>query len=196
MAQNKRRKAVRRRRAFVAVLLCFAVATALFACKGVSLVGEMLYPKKYDAAVKHWADEYQLDPLLLDAFICTESGFDPKAESNVGARGLMQITEETFEWIRSKIAAQESLTFDDLYDPDVNIRFGAYYVSQCLARYNGDISTAAAAYHSGWGTVDRLLTSSAYSSDGKTLQVFPYDQMRNYVAKIQRHYETYRELYP
>ena len=69
----------------------------------------------------------------------------------------MQITEVTFDWIKMKIAPTESLTFDDLYDPETNIRFGSYFVSYCLDRYSGHLATAAAAYHSGVGTVDGLI---------------------------------------
>ena len=107
----------------------------------------------------------------------------------------MQITEVTFDWIKSKIAPGEDLTFDDLYDPAVNIRFGVYYISACLERYHGDVSTAAAAYHSGWGTVDGLLESSDYSADGEVLHTFPYQQMGLYVTKINRAYERYQALY-
>lgn len=195
MAKRKRTKIVFRR---VCLLLCLLIAlpAAVFGgCKAFRAGEEYLYPRKYSIAVQYWANEYDLDPLLVYAFIRTESGFDPQAESNVGARGLMQITDETFQWIKSKIAADEDLSFDDLYSADVNIRFGAYYVAQCLARYNGDVATAAAAYHSGWGTVDRLVSNEDYSNDGKTLNVFPYTQMQNYVIKIQRHYEKYQELY-
>ena len=60
----------------------------------------------------------------------------------------MQITEITFDWIKTKIAPDEPLTFDDLYDPEVNIRFGSYFISYCLQRYDDDLATAAAAYHS------------------------------------------------
>jgi soluble lytic murein transglycosylase len=153
------------------------------------------YPCKYTEAVEQWAEEYDLDPLLIYTFIRTESGFSATAESSVGARGLMQITEETFIWLKSKIAPDEGITFDDLYDASTNIRFGAYYIKCCLARYNEDVSTAAAAYHSGCGTVNALLTKSAYTDDGKTLSVFPYAQMNNYVWKITRTYQRYQELY-
>lgn len=193
--RNKRQTTVCRRAFLLLAGLCALAALCFGSCKAYRLAEEFLYPQKYDSAVEYWAEEYGLDPLLLYAFIRTESGFDPQAESNVGARGLMQITEETFLWIKSKIAAEEDLTFDDLYSPDVNVRFGAYYVAQCLARYEGDVATAAAAYHSGWGTVDRLLINTAYSSSGRTLDVFPYTQMQNYVIKIDRHYQTYQKLY-
>ena len=110
------------------------------------------------------------------------------------ARGLMQITEITFDWIKSRIAPSETLTFDDLYDPEVNIRFGSYYVAYCLLEY-GDLATAAAAYHSGLGTVGELLANPDYSSDGRTLDEFPYPQMRRYVHKITTSYARYCEIY-
>ena len=155
----------------------------------------LLYPRKYEALVDQWAETYGLDPLLVDAFIRTESGFDPQATSSVDARGLMQMTEETFLWMRSKIAPEEPLTFADLYDPDTAIRFGCYYLHLCMVRYKGDVSTAAAAYHSGWGTVDQLLQIEEHSADGETLQGFPYNQMHHYVNKITACYQTYQRLY-
>ncbi len=153
------------------------------------------YPQKYSESVEKWAAEYQIDPNILYAVIRTESSFDPQAESNVGARGLMQMTEETFQWIKSKIAAQEPLEFDSLYDPDTSIRFGAYFMDLCMERYSGDLSTAAAAYHSGWGTVDGLLEDPAYTTDGVTLTEYPYPQMNRYVYKINRSYQKYVSLY-
>ena len=158
-------------------------------------VEQQFYPRKYQAFVEQWAQVYQLDPLLVYAFIRTESGFDPQATSSVDARGLMQMTEETFLWMRSKIAPEEPLTFADLYSPDTAIRFGCYYLHLCMVRYKGDVSTAAAAYHSGWGTVDQLLQMEEHSADGETLQGFPYNQMHHYVNKITACYQTYQRLY-
>ena len=59
-----------------------------------------LYPCKYSALVEQYAAEYDLDPLLVYSFVRTESGFDPDATSSVEARGLMQMTEETFLWLQ------------------------------------------------------------------------------------------------
>lgn len=145
--------------------------------------------------MERWAGEYEVDPLLIHAVIRTESSFQPDAESGAGARGLMQMTEDTFDWVKSKIAPGEDLTFDDLFTPDTSIRFGTYFLDGCLKRYGGDVSTAAAAYHSGWGTVDGLLEDGAYSEDGVTLSSFPYRQMGHYVKKINDAYEKYRALY-
>lgn len=172
----------------------FAAGVLIFSSQG-EKIRHWEYPQEYSEYVSYYADKYDTDPLLLYAFIQTESNFDAKAESKVGARGLMQITEVTFDWIKSKIAPTENLTFDDLYDPETNIRFGSYFVSYCLLRYQDDIPTAAAAYHSGWGTVDELLADTDYSADGKTLQSFPYTQMRLYVHKITTSYENYQALY-
>ena len=132
---------------------------------------------------------------MVFAIIRTESGFDAGAQSNVGARGLMQITEETFAWIKQKIAPEEEITFDDLYQPQVNIRFGTYYLSRCLSRYGGDLATASAAYHSGWGTVDSLLSDPANAASEDTLAQFPYPQMALYVQKVDAAYQKYQTLY-
>ena len=196
--QNAQRRAKQRRarRCCRLLALCLAVLLAVLAVPKRWQAGpQLLYPRKYQQQVDHWAEAYQLDPLLVDAFIRTESGFDPVATSSVDARGLMQMTEETFLWLRSKIAADEDLTFADLYDPDTSIRFGCYYLHLCLERYNGDVATAAAAYHSGWGTVDNLLRMEEHSADGQTLQGFPYSQMNHYVNKITSCYGAYQRIY-
>lgn len=175
------------------ILLFFVVGATVF--KVSQKMISLTYSQQYSEIVAQWAEEYEVDPLLIYSFIRTESGFQEDAQSNVDARGLMQITSDTFDWIKSKIASDEDITFDDLYDPEVNIRFGTYYVSRCLTRYENDIATAAAAYHSGWGTVDALLEQEEYSADGLILDEFPYTQMKNYVFKITECYQKYNELY-
>lgn len=180
--------------AVLVLLLLALAATLLFTCFR-ERIDHWEYPMKYQEYVTYYADKYSIDPLMLYSFIRTESNFNPKAESNAGARGLMQITEVTFDWIKSKIAPTEDLTFDSLYDPETNIRFGCYFVSYCLLRYQDDLATAAAAYHSGWGTVDELLAQPEYSADGKTLDHYPYPQMRQYVKKITESYQRYQEIY-
>ena len=182
-------------RTLLAVLVVLALAATLLFTVFRRQVDTMEYPCRYNEYVEYYAGKYNIDPLILYSFIRTESNFNPNAQSNVGARGLMQITEETFDWIKLKIAPSEDLTFDDLYDPETNIRFGTYFVSYCLLRYHDDLATAAAAYHSGWGTVDNLLAQAEYSSDGETLDHYPYPQMRLYVRKITNSYQRYQDIY-
>ena len=88
------------------LLLCLPTA--------VRQVELQLYPRRFSAQVETYAAEYDLDPLLIYTFIRTESSFKPDAVSSVGARGLMQMTSDTFEWIKSKLAPDEPLTFDAL----------------------------------------------------------------------------------
>lgn len=177
------------------VLVCIAAVLLTVLPPLAREADRLLYPRKYSQQVEQWAAEYELDPLLVYAFIRTESGFDPAATSSVEARGLMQMTEETFIWLRSKIAPDEGLLFANLYDPETSIRFGCYYLHLCMERYNGDVATAAAAYHSGWGTVDALLQMEEHSADGETLQGFPYSQMNHYVKKITSCYARYQRIY-
>ena len=124
------------------VLLALLLAAITLLNRGSDTVMNTAYPRKYDEYVTYYAGKYQIDPYILYSIIRTESNFNPQAESNVGARGLMQITEITFDWIKTKIAPDEPLTFDDLYDPEVNIRFGSYFISYCLQRYDDDLATA------------------------------------------------------
>lgn len=195
-AACRRAQQRRRKRRLRLLILCLLALVLLVAAPHLWHRAErLLYPRKYERLVDQWAQTYNLDPLLVDAFIRTESGFDSAATSSVDARGLMQMTEETFLWMRSKIAPEEPLTFADLYSPDTAIRFGCYYLHLCMVRYKGDVSTAAAAYHSGWGTVDQLLQMEEHSADGETLQGFPYNQMHHYVNKITACYQTYQRLY-
>ena len=87
----RRRKKMRSRRLFLlgmALILLLVLVPNLW-----GRAERLLYPRKYEALVDQWAETYGLDPLLVDAFIRTESGFDPQATSTVDARGLMQMTE-------------------------------------------------------------------------------------------------------
>lgn len=191
----KRKKKRRTRLLLMLILMLFtALGIGVFSI-GLRCLDKRLYPQKYKELVEQYSAENQIDSLLIFSVIRTESGFDPAAVSNVDARGLMQITDETFQWIKSKIAPSEEITFEDLYDPETNIRFGSYYFTRCMTRYHGDVKTAAAAYHSGWGTVDKLLANPEYSQDGQTLHTFPYKQMALYVQKIDRAYTRYQEIY-
>ena len=126
-------KAKKRKRSILAPILALLLVLALAGTLLFSAFRDKIehweYPQRFTEYVEYYAGKYGIDPMILYAFIRTESNFDPNADSDAGARGLMQITEVTFDWIKMKIAPKESLTFDDLYDPETNIRFGSYFVS-------------------------------------------------------------------
>lgn len=192
MTQKKYSRRVPGGLAAAAVVL---LAACLLLSDAAGALQRRLYPLRYRAAVESAAAEFGLDPLLVYAFIRTESGFDARAQSAAGARGLMQITQETYEWIHLRLGEPGAPDFDEMFDPAVNIRYGCYYVAASLGRYGSDVATAAAAYHSGWGTVDSLLLRGEYASGTATLQGFPYARMRRYVQKIRASYERYKSLY-
>lgn len=181
----------------VALVLCVAATVIIGAVLFSKLAGyieKKSYPLKYSEYVTQYAEQYGVDEYLIYAVIRTESGFNPEAVSNVEARGLMQITEEAFAWIKLMLEPYAETGFDEMFDAQTNIKYGAYYISRCIERY-GSTETAIAAYHSGWGTVDSLLENGDYTSDGTSLHTFPYKQMDNYVYKVMQSYEKYKDIY-
>lgn len=149
------------------------------------------YPRKYSQYVTDYSNEYETDEDLVYAIIRTESGFNPNAVSNVGARGLMQLTKETFDWVKSKVSDKTS-TFDDMFTPELNIKYGTYLISYLLKEF-GNVEAAAAAYHAGRGAVGNWLNNENYSSDGKTLDKIPISDTDHYVDKIAKCYSIYKK---
>ncbi len=149
-----------------------------------------IYPIKYEEYVTKYSNEYSVPEPLIYAVIKTESNFDENAESRVGAKGLMQLMPDTFDWIDSKIGeGQEQIT-----DPETNIKYGTYLLSW-LYDYFGDWDTAIAAYNAGHGRVGNWLEDSRYSQDGKTLNEIPLSETKNYVNKVNKTKKQYEEIY-
>jgi len=100
---------------------------------------------KYDSLIDHYADVYNVDPVLVRAVIQVESDFNPRCLSKKGARGLMQLIPETAHRYGVK----------DIFDPEDNIRGGVHYLADLLGMFNSDIQRALAAYNAGEGAVTR-----------------------------------------
>lgn len=152
------------------------------------------HPQKFSQLVENYADENGLDKDFVYAVIKTESGFNPEAESGVGARGLMQIMEETFDWIKYRLDDGDEITFDSMYEPEQNIRYGTYLLGYLNGVF-GNRECTAAAYHAGVNAVLGWLEDTTYSSDGSTLDAFPSSITEHYVNKIEKAYQTYKTLY-
>jgi len=148
------------------------------------------YPLRYSQYVRVHARENGLDPALLAAVIYQESKFDTDAKSSSGAIGLMQLTPATAHGIAVRTGGTDFHT-SDLYDPELNIRYGAWYLADLYRKY-GNESLVLAAYNAGQGNVDR------WRAHGEPIQ-FP--ETKAYVSRVeqlQRVYESawHSSLYP
>jgi peptidoglycan lytic transglycosylase len=142
------------------------------------------YPLGYASIIRGHAANYHLDPALLAAVIEEESKFDANARSSAGAVGLMQLTPQTAEGI-AQYTGGSKFVLSDLTNPEINIRYGAWYLRHLLDRYK-DERTALAAYNAGQENVDRWLAA------GEAIQ-FP--ETRAYVDRVERLKGIYRRAY-
>ena len=175
------------------VLAAVAVCAALFGPQLAEAGLRFLYPQKHAALVEEEAAEFGLDAELVYAVIKTESGFDAGAVSHAGAMGLMQLTQETFDWISSLYPPEDGA--GDVFDPAANVHCGCALLRLLLDQY-GSLDVALAAYNAGMGNVSQWLESGQYSHDGETLHTIPYPETDAYVRKVRRAYEIYTRLYP
>ncbi|WP_297711891.1 lytic transglycosylase domain-containing protein [Clostridium sp.] len=160
---------------------------------GKYIIKKYLYPYKYEEIVNKYSYEYNLDPFLVLAVIKTESNFNIDVESSKGAKGLMQIMDSTGEWIASKLEIDD-FNANMLYDPEINIEFGCWYLNNLLEEF-GDLSLALAAYNGGSGNVTKWLNNPEYSSDGENLTYIPFKETKKYVDKVSTRYNVYKFLY-
>lgn len=142
------------------------------------------YPLEYDHIIRGHAENHDLDPALLAAVIYAESRFDPNVRSEAGAVGLMQLLPETARGIALRTGGARFVVAD-LRDPEINVRYGSWYLDHLLDRYS-DTELALAAYHAGQGNVDR------WRRDGLGI-AFP--ETRAYVDEVERFRRAYAKAY-
>lgn len=138
------------------------------------------------------ANTYGVSPAMVLAVIRTESDFYQDAHSSAGAVGLMQLLPQTFVYLREE-KLKENLTDNDLWKPQVNIRYGTYYLSYLFSRF-GNWRVALAAYNAGEGRVEEWLSDSTLS-DGENLLDIPYPETARYVTVTLDAYCDYLEKY-
>jgi soluble lytic murein transglycosylase len=146
---------------------------------------KLRYPLEYEAIVRGHAENYDLDAALIAAVINRESGFDPNAVSDSGAIGLMQLLPETGKAIALNTGGAK-FRVSDLYDPEINVRYGSFYLSRLLRKYDGDVELALAAYHAGQGNVDEWIANG---------EGIGFPETRAYVADVLELQERYRKAY-
>jgi peptidoglycan lytic transglycosylase len=142
------------------------------------------YPLRYEQIVRGHAKNYDLDPALLAAVIYQESKFRADAKSSSGAIGLMQLRPETAEGIAIRTGGAR-FRVSDLYNPEINVRYGSWYLRHLLDKY-GDEKDALAAYNAGQRNVDE------WRAEGKGIQ-FP--ETRAYVDRVEHLKHVYARAY-
>ena len=169
----------------VAVLaLAVAVGFAYFWNHQPTWFERVRYPLRYEQIVRGHARNYDLDPALVAAVIYQESKFRADAKSSSGAIGLMQLTPQTAEGIAIRTGGTR-FRLSDLYNPEINVRYGSWYLRHLLDKY-GDEKDALAAYNAGQQNVDE------WRAEGKGIQ-FP--ETRAYVKRVEHLKHVYARAY-
>jgi soluble lytic murein transglycosylase len=130
------------------------------------------------------ARRHELDPALLAAVIYQESKFRSDAKSSSGAIGLMQLTPETARGIAIRTHGDTFHT-QDLYDPEINIRYGSWYLDNLFKKY-GSERLVLAAYNAGQGNVDR------WRAKGEPIQ---FAETKAYVKRVEDLKRIYRNAW-
>lgn len=145
---------------------------------------------KYRSLIEKYAGQNNLEPAFVAAVMMSESSFRADAESSVGARGLMQLMPETAQWIAGKLDEEDSYSFEKMYDPETNIRYGTWYLGYLANTFNGDPVLVASSYHAGQGYVKNLVSSGTTA-----LSDFGDGPTKDYAGKVTKAYGVYERLY-
>ncbi len=142
------------------------------------------YPLEHAAIVRGHARNYELDSALLAAVIYEESRFRRRARSSSGAIGLMQLMPATAKGIALRTGGTR-FRVADLYDAEINVRYGSWYLRHLVDRY-GDVPTALAAYNAGQSTVDEWRRSR---------RGIAFAETRAYVSSVLSTRDVYARAY-
>lgn len=153
------------------------------------------YPLEHAEAIREQSRQTGVPASLIAGIIRQESAFDERATSPVGARGLMQVMPLTAQELTRKVGIPYRP--ESLYDPEVNVRLGAFYFGELLRRFDGNVELALAGYNGGPNRMNRLWNESGPEPRmDDFLETLDIDESRNYVKRILILADSYRQLYP
>ena len=168
----------------VALVVVAAGAFLYLRAAGPPWYERVRYPLRYPQIVRGHARNYGLDPAFLAAVIYAESKFRADAHSGSGAVGLMQLTPSTAKGIAIRTGGT-AFQVSDLTDPEINVRYGAWYLRHLFEKYD-DERLVLAAYNAGQGNVDAWLRRGGRIRFAET---------RAYVDRVEQLKRVYREAY-
>jgi soluble lytic murein transglycosylase-like protein len=150
----------------------------------------MYYPMKYRDEIDKYSKENGLDPFLIMGLIHQESYYDPKARSNVGALGLMQLMPSTGKELAGRLGTSFNLT-----DAKTNIHLGTAHFKMLVNLFGGNTELAIASYNAGQGRVAQWRRTLPHSMD-EFLEAIPFRETRTYVKHVVMLASAYRRMYP
>lgn len=177
---------------FVCLLLAAALVALLWGEHIANSSLKMLYPRAYSELVEQNAADFSLDENLIYAVIRAESKFDANAQSSAQAKGLMQLTQETFDWILTKYPAETQVP--DIWNPADNIHAGCAMLRLLIDQF-GSVDVALTAYNAGMGNVSKWLENREYSNDNTNLHTIPFAETKAYVEQVLANMKIYQKLY-
>lgn len=141
------------------------------------------FPVQHLSAVQTHAKTQQLNPALVFALMRQESMLDEKAQSPVGARGLMQLMPKTAQDIAGQLN-EPWQTAAQLFNPELNIKYGSFYYKQLLRSFGGNLALATAAYNAGPSRVAQWLPSASTMPSDSWIETIPFKETRQYVFSV------------
>jgi len=178
----------------ISTILIIAVVLGSILCISYSYI-KYSYRKEYAEYVEKYAQEENLDELLVYSIIKAESGFDKDATSNSEAKGLMQLMKKTAE----EVAVNNEIDVDtvDLYDPETNIKLGTKYFKTLLSRFDNNIELALVAYNAGIGNTEKWINDDVITIENNEADIskIPFKETKHYVVKTMNYYTIYQKIY-
>ncbi len=142
---------------------------------------------KFYPIIEYYSTEFNVDPLLVTSIMKVESDFNPNAKSKKGAIGLMQLMPQTAKEVAIKHLNLENYNEKELYNPDLNIALGVYYVKILSDMFNNNTNLVLASYNAGLGNVQIWkMKNPIIEYDPEEM---PFKETKNYVSKINRFYK-------